>query len=369
MKKLFYLPLEQYPERYTALMSCPHGWAEDNFSRLCVPYARIEGDQLNREIKSGVVLDACGRSYYGSIQVARLVERINAGEVHDGDVVYTEDFWTPGIESLFYVRHLLGIDFKIGCFLHAQSVDDTDFAYKMREWMRPIEQGYGRGYDYIFVCSEILKRLCVDAGVGREDNIHVVGLPYNSRRLKEQLGEIGYRRPKKEDYVIFSSRFDDEKDPMFFLDLVERCPDIRFVLVNPRKGRPLTSNGEVAARLVAILDRPGGNLSLVDTANKVDYYTALAKAKVQFNCAHQDWVSWTLLEAVTFGCLVLYPKWKDFPLELKYNENYLYEKRNIDDCEAKLRALMSREFSHENDYIVEKHDCSWKTYLTIMGLL
>lgn len=366
---LYYLPLEQYPERYTQLMSCAGGWAEHHFNRLGVEFRRINGQQLNGTIRSGVVLDACGRSYYGSTQVAALVKLINDGEVRDGDVVYTEDFWTPSIESLFYIRHLTGIDFKIGCFLHAQSVDDTDFAYKMRDWMRPIEQGFGRGYDYIMVCSKILKRLCVEAGVGREDNIFVVGLPYNSVRLREQLADMGARWGEKEDYVIFSSRFDDEKDPMFFLDLVEACPDVRFKLVNPRTTVKITSNTEVQERLERLLARPGSNLELIGTRDKVRYYEALQRAKVQFNCAHQDWVSWTLLEAVTFGCLPLYPIWKDFPLELRDSPRHLYRKRDLEDCKEKLYSLLRDGTDEDLSYIVEKHDGSWEKYLRIMGVI
>ena len=366
---LYYLPLEQYPERYTQLMSCIGGWAEHHFNRLGVQFQRIDGEQLNKTIKSGVVLDACGRSYYASMQIARLIKLINDGKVKDGDVIYTEDFWTPSIESLFYIRHLTGIDFKVGCFLHAQSVDDTDFAYKMREWMRPIEQGYGKSYDYIMVCSKILKQLCVDAGVGNEKNIFVVGLPYNSIRLKEQLKDMGAQWGEKEGYVIFSSRFDDEKDPMFFLDLVEACPDIEFRLVNPRSTVEITSNKDVQSRLNLILNRKNSNLQLIDTRNKVKYYEALQRAKVQFNCAHQDWVSWTLLEAVTFGCLPLYPIWKDFPLELRENPTYLYKKRDLQDCKQKLYALIKKEPTNKLDYIVEKHDKSWEGYLKAMKLI
>jgi hypothetical protein len=147
-------------------------------------------------------------------------------DLSDDDVVYVEDFWHPGIESLFYIRHLCNKKFKIGCFCHAQSVDDSDFTWAMKDWMRPIEQGFGRQYDFVFTCSHILKTLLIDNNVTREDNTFVVGLPFNSACLTTQLKAMGYMNSQKEDYVIFSSRFDDEKDPMFFLDLVEECPEI-----------------------------------------------------------------------------------------------------------------------------------------------
>lgn len=363
---LYYLPLEQYIERYTSMMSCKGGWTENNFKKDKVKFKRIDGKSLRSNIETGKVLDCHGRPYFSMSQIMKLIKLLNAGKITDKDTIYVEDFFHPGIESLFYIRSLSGVNFKIGTFLHAQSVDDTDFCYALREWMRPIEQCYGKGFDFIFVCSKILKSLCVEAGIGTEEKIHVVGLPYNSKRLLEQLGHKFDNLPK-EDYVLFSSRFDDEKDPMFFLDLVEACPDIKFKLVCPRK--VITTNQEVLNRLNKILAEKT-NLSLVDTSkDKLQYYETLAKAKVQFNCAHQDWVSWTLLEACTFHCNPLYPKWKDFPLELNYNEKYLYEKRNLKEACDKLRVLMKEPYNQELQAIVDKHDDSWHNYLKIMGVI
>lgn len=365
---LFYLPLESYVERYTYFMSCRDGWAETHFKNNNVDFVRVDGEQLGQSILTGSVLDAHGRCYYAMTQTAKLIKLLQEGKVKDDDVVYLEDFWHPGVESLFYIRSLSNVNFKIGTFLHAQSVDDTDFTYSMRNWMRPIEQGYGVGYDFIFVTSKILKGLCVKAGIGVEDKIHNIGLPFNSKRLKEQLANVGFK-PKvtKSDYVLFSSRFDDEKDPNFFLDVVEACPNIEFKLVKPRAY--LTKNEQVLMRVDKILNQINSNLEVVDTRNKVDYYDLLSGAKVQFNCAHQDWVSWTLLEAITFKCNPLYPIWKDFPVELHNDEKYLYNKRDLKDAEKKLRKLMNTDFDESLNYVVEKHDKSWYNYLQIMGVI
>lgn len=367
---LYYLPLEPYIERYTYYMSCKDGWTETTFKQKGVQFVRIDGERLGQTIKDGVVLDACGRSYYAMSQIMHVVKLINEGKIRDKDIIYVEDFWHPGIESLFYIRQLKGLKFKIGTFIHAQSVDDTDFAWKLKDWMRPIERGYGNQYDFIFTCSHILKQLCIVGGIAREDNIFHVGLPYNSKRLLEQITADGWVKQEKDKSVIFASRFDDEKDPMFFLDLVVRCPDIQFKLVNPRQHRPITSNPDVAERLHSILHAHNSNLQIVDTFDKVTYYTELSKANVLFNCANQDWVSWTLLEAITFECNPLYPIWKDFEYELRGNPDYLYIKRDLDNAENKLRLLLGQRFS-KNDlqYIVDKHDNSWNEYLKIMGEL
>jgi len=360
--KLFYLPLESYQERYTWLMSCVGGWAETHFKKNNVDFERIEGEMIGSEITTGVVLDAYGRSYYAMSQIQKVILKIQKGEIKDGDVIYTEDFWQPGIESLFYIRSITGINFKIGCFFHAQSVDDSDFTYSMRSWIRDIEKGMTKGYDYIFVCSPILKELCEEAGFDA-DKFYVIGLPYNSEKLLEQ---IEYKEKEKERYVLFSSRFDKEKNPRFFMNLVRECPDIQFKLVKPRK--TLSNDPEVEQEAYR-LEKEVENFEIVDTSKKQDYYDLLAKAEIQFNCAYQDWVSWTLLEAITFGCKVLYPKWKDFPYELDYDERYLYQAENLSECKEKLYQLLDNEFDKNLLEIVKAHDKSWLNYLKTMKLV
>ena len=369
-KKLYYLPLEPYIERYTSMMSCVNGWAEDHFKKNGVDFVRIDGEQLSTGINAGKVLDCFGRSYYAMSQIMKVTKLLQDGTITDDDVIYVEDFWHPGIESLFYIRAIAERKFKIGTFMHAQSVDDSDFCWALRDWMRPIEQGFAKQYDYIFVTSPILKQLCLDAGVGADENIHMVfGLQYNSTRLLEQLVSIGFdKNYKKEDYVIFSSRFDDEKNPMFFLDVVEACPDIQFRLVNPRK--TISYNPEVVERLYSIINRENSNLQIIDTSkNKIDYYTALAKAKVQLNTARQDFFSWTAIEASHFECLPLYPKHKDFPMVFRNDERYLYNNENLDDCVTKLNKLMATGLAGDTSYVVEQCDQTWSTYLKIMGLI
>ena len=156
----------------------------------------------------------------------------------------------------------------------------------MKDWMRPIEVGFGNQYDFIFTCSHLLRQLCIVAGVATEKNIFHVGLPYNSSKLLQQLSVLGWKPLENDNSVIFASRFDDEKDPMFFLDLVEACPDIQFKLVNPRQDRPITSNTDVLNRLNKILSKNNSNLKLVNTFDKVSYYSELSKARVLFNCAN-----------------------------------------------------------------------------------
>ena len=103
---LYYLPLEQYIERYTSMMSCKGGWTEDNFKKDKVKFKRIDGKCLRSNIETGQVLDCHGRPYFSMSQIMKLIKLLNLGKITDKDTIYVEDFFHPGIESLFYIRYL-----------------------------------------------------------------------------------------------------------------------------------------------------------------------------------------------------------------------------------------------------------------------
>jgi len=359
----YYLPLEPYVERYTYLMSKRGGWAESHFANQSVPFRRIEGDKQTSRITTGSVLDAYGRSRWAMSQTTTVLNLLEEGTIKDGDVIYTEDFWHPGIESLFYVREITGVDFKVGCFMHAQSIDPSDFTRPMRRWLGDIEKGMSKGYDYVFVTSRILKDLATEAGWDRK-NIHLTGLPYNEVMLLAEYGHL--IREKKDPFVLFSSRFDLEKNPTFFLDLVAACPNIDFKLVKPRER---LSNSKRVEYLAKRMHEKFTNFEIVDTSTKEKYYDLLGRAEVQFNCAIQDWVSWTLLEGITFGCKPLYPIWKDFPDELSDHPESLYENKSLSSAINALNKLMDKNVSKNLRSIPIRHDESWKKKLEIMGLI
>jgi len=363
MSKLFYLPLEPYEERYTSLMSKKGGWAESHFEKLDVRFIRVEGRPTSGKIKTGSVVDAFSRSRWAMDQVNEVMTFIEDETLTDGDVIYTEDFWHPGIESLFYIRDITGVKFKIGCFMHAQSIDDSDFTYTMRYWIGDVEKGFSTGYDYVFVTSPILLKLALEAG-WNDYSLKLSGLPLNKEMLLKEYGH--HKKEQRERFVLFSSRFDAEKNPHFFLDLVEKCPDINFKLVKPRD--KLSNDPSASLRAYAMSDQLK-NFEIVDTSNKETYYKLLGAADVQFNCAIQDWVSWTLLEAVTFGCKPLYPKWKDFPYELKDHPECLYDNKSLRDAESQLRKLLWGQANNKLIEIADRHDNSWYIKLKTMGLI
>ena len=102
MRKLGYVCLEKYKGRYTLQLQ---DWNERVFKRRGIDYVVIDGETLDnsKSIVTGQVLDAHGRSYFSLTQMANLVKMLKQGEFTSEDVLYFEDMYTPGIESLPYI--------------------------------------------------------------------------------------------------------------------------------------------------------------------------------------------------------------------------------------------------------------------------
>ena len=134
MRNLFYFGLEPLKARYTYQL-CKE-WMPATFAPCektgKIKFIDIDGDfDADQEIKVGAVLDAIGRGKYSLSQCQNFLQRIYRDEVKSGDVIFLQDYWTPGLDAIWYALDLYGIDVKVYAMLHAQSVDEYDFTYPM----------------------------------------------------------------------------------------------------------------------------------------------------------------------------------------------------------------------------------------------
>lgn len=383
MSRLFYLPLEGYKERYTQQWSAPStGWLERNWKRAGINYKRIEGDiDKNRTIKVGSVVDAIGRSTYCFSQISRLLYMAEQGDIKDTDIIYFDDFWHPGLEALPYAFHLLGIKPKIYGFLHAQTVDEYDFTHPMRHWMRSIEKGFGSFLTGIFVCCPFLQRLVVEGGIAPVHQVHVTGHPFSSEEVKERMPVLP---PMRNNRVVWSSRWDKEKNPDFFLKVVLNILSrekkehgryiTKFIICT---GAPILKSND--PQLLVILNSCmkmfPDNIIVRPNLSKEEYYTELTNARVQFNCASQDFVAITLLEATVAGCYPVYPEFRSFPETFHYQPQYMYKHLNEESATTKLWNVLcmpdhawSKEAIDSRNWIYKRFDYSWIRMLNWMKI-
>jgi len=134
--------LESYVARYTYQLQ---QWNEAVFKRRGIDYVVVPGLTLDntKAISVGQVLDAHGRSYFGMSQMMNLVCLMRQGEVTNEDVVYFEDMFQPGIESLPYILDQVPVEQRPRVFVRclAQSIDPDDFVHVwgMARWMSAYE--------------------------------------------------------------------------------------------------------------------------------------------------------------------------------------------------------------------------------------
>ena len=341
MKNIFYFGLEPLKARYTYQLS--KEWMPATFQPYVdagkIKFIDVEGEfDPDQQIKVGAVLDAVGRGKFAMSQCSNFLDMLNKDVVKNGDVIFLQDYWHPGIESILYALDLYGISIEIYAMLHAQSVDEYDFTYPMRHWMRGFELGLDKRMTGIFVGSTIHKEQLRQAGF--EAPIHVVSLPIHKELTEAKLKDILPER--KPCNVIYSSRLDKEKNPFFMLSVAEQ-----FLKELPSAEWHVTTSGkEFKSMMPGVIDameelaQRQPRFKLLNNLTKEEYYTELASARIQFNCALQDYVSWTVLEATTFGCDLVYPNFRSFPEFIPPDR--LYTPFNVNSAVIRLREVMTK---------------------------
>ena len=350
MRKLYYMGLESYEARYTLQLQ---DWNERVFGKRDIDYEIITGEELDnsKAIVTGSVLDAHGRTYYSLSQTMSLIQKMKNGEITSEDVIFYEDMFTPGLECLPYIMDQSPPEFRPKVFVRflAQTTDPDDFLIRegMFDWMRKYEEMLDQFVSGIMVASEEFVAHLRIAGI--KSPIYVTGLPYGKEEVRSRI-DSNIPLKQRHNRVGFAARWDDEKQPHFYMDLAEAYykidPTMEFAIFC---GHPeLKSNDpEYVKRAMELQggERNDGwperkaNFKVYTGLEKNDYYELLANSKVLFNCALQDWVSNTVSEADTFGTLTLYPAYRSFPEVFANNGNHLYVPWSLDDAIEKLQKM------------------------------
>jgi len=219
---------------------------------------------------------------------------------------------------------------KIMARCHAQSVDIHDFTWPMREWMSLYEKMVSVTSSMILCASDLHIELMKVAGW--RHNIVNVGLPFDKDDVLHRAGGLANKRHK----VIYSSRLNDEKQPWLFAELVEKIhAHAECVLTT---GADTLRGHEQSITMLEKLQNEG-KLRIVTGATKEIYYSELRDSAVQFNCAKQDFVSYTLLEASSLGVTTIAPCYRSFP-ETLHNPAHTYLPFDMDDAARKVLAVV-----------------------------
>jgi hypothetical protein len=330
MRKLYYMGLEPYKARYTLQLQ---DWNETVFKQRSIDYELVHGDTLtsDQSIVTGQVLDAHGRSYFGMSQLMTLVKLMKEGKVTNEDVIYFEDMFQPGIESLPYILNQVSSDMRPRIFVRclAQSIDPDDFVHVwgMSKWMGLYEKMVcelvrDSGGAILASNEEMVMHMKI---AGWECPIYnISGLAFGKEEVRSRVKNIKPFDSRKR-RVVFAARWDQEKQPDFFMDIIEEYTsvyngDVEFALLS---GAKLRSNNNSYMERTLDLERQG-KLKIYSDLDKNEYYELLNDSRVLFNCALQDWVSNTVSEADALGCNVIYPAYRSFPETFSNDHSRMY---------------------------------------------
>jgi len=350
MRKLYYMGLESYKARYTLQLT---EWNQQVFDRRGYDVSYVPGLTLDngQKIVTGQVLDAHGRSYFGMSQLMNLVRLMQQGEVTSEDVVYFEDMFQPGIESLPYIMNQVSPEMRPRIFVRclAQAIDPDDFVHVwgMSKWMGIYEKMVcelvrDSGGAVLATNEEMVMHMKI---AGWECPIYnISGLAFGKEEVRGRVNNVITPWNQRKPRVVFSARWDQEKQPNFYMDVIEawhqRHPGsgVEFCVCS---GATLRSNNpDYMPRTRAM--QAAGKLTIYEDLEKNDYYSIVNDSRVVFNCALQDWVSNTVSEADALGCNVLYPAYRSFPESFANDHTRLYVPWSIDDALDKLERLLER---------------------------
>jgi len=346
MRRIFYMGLESYEARYTLQLT---EWNRRVFESRGLDVVYVPGTTIDnsKSISVGQVLDAHGRSYFAMSQMMNLVQMMKNGDINKNDIIYFEDMFQPGIESLPYILDQVDPLYRPSIWVRclAQTIDPDDFVHVwgMQKWMSTYEKMVNEFVTGVLATNEEMVAHMRIAG-WTAPIYNISGLAFGKQEVLERIGGADKVRPfdQRTRRVGFAARFDQEKQPGFFMDLVEaytrRHPDTLFAIFS---GGPLRSNNSEYVDRARKLNAQG-QLEIYENISKNRYYELLNDTRVLFNCALQDWVSNTVSEADTLGANVLYPAYRSFPETFANDADRLYVPWSQNDAITKLESLIEQ---------------------------
>ena len=340
MRKLFYMGLEPYEGRYTLQLT---EWSRRAFARRDIHWVDVPGTTIDntRAIQVGQVLDAHGRSYFAMSQMMNLVQMMRNGEVTGEDVVFFEDMFQPGMESLPYIMDQIPAEQRPKVWIRclAQAVDPDDFVHVwgMSRWMSLYEAMCNEFVTGVLASNEEMVAHMKIAN-WRAPIYNISGLAFDKEEVRSRVDFKIKPFAERANRVVFAARWDQEKQPDFFMDIAEAIGGYKteFAIL---QGGPLRSNNLKYIERARALEA-AGKLKIYENLKKNDYYNILNDSRVMFNCALQDWTSNTVSEADALGCNVLFPAYRSFPEIFANDHTRLYVPWSKEDAMSKMYKLL-----------------------------
>lgn len=371
LRKLVYIPLEPYENRYTYQLL---DWSTRQFKECGITVEVVLGKSLGNTITVGQVLDAFGRPYWAMSQIQELLVKLSNNEFSSDDFIFFEDMFHPGIESLFYAMDQMFYNDRgqyvphIGMRCLAQTIDPDDFVHYtgMESWMRHYEKMVVERLKVLFVASREMLGYIKSAG-WRVKTV-VTGLPFCKEEVLGRVGKVVKPFEERPYKIAFASRIAKEKNINFLVNFARRafakCNVSTTILSGNKLDKEMIDND--FPRLSEAITV--GIIQVKDGLSKNQYYEELQNSRVLFNCSYQDWVSNTASEADTLGCNLLFPAYRSFPEAFNNDHTRMYVPWSIEDAVDKLVPLLENPHNRIGHFAGKQNATNWRTINAIKEL-
>ena len=363
---LWYLPIEPYEERYTKQLD---DWVTEKLEKKGIKYQKVTVSGFNSPttVNRGQVLDAIGRPAWCLQQTQTLLKAMASGQIQKGDKIFTMDIWQFGLETVAYASQQLGLDLEFYGFNCAGSFEWYDFINLtgIGKWGQHLERAWFEFYTKVFFASEKLRNMAFNANMFTDKRKAVItGLAFNSKYVLDTVrmpsNDKAFSPLHKSKTVIFPHRYDFEKNPDVFCDVVEKLSDqgINFAITTGRKSITGTANYKRALKL-----QEEKKLTIYTDLPKTQYYQLLLNSMIVFSSAKQDTIGNCILESITLGCTPVVNTGVSYEEFLP--KKYIYTDGCIDEaCNLILKYI--NEPSNAFSYI-KRYDKSIDNMLKEMG--
>jgi hypothetical protein len=248
------------------------------------------------------------------------------------------------MESLPYILQQTPVKYQPTIYLRclAQAIDPDDFVHVwgMSKWMSLYEEMCNEIPNVRILASNEEMVAHMKIANWKAPIYNISGLSFGKEEVQSRVEQKPF--VERSQRVVFGARWDQEKQPQFFMDLAtkfkEKHPEVEFAICS---GAPLRSNNDYYVKEAKYLEKQK-ILTIHENLQKNEYYNILADSRVLFNCALQDWTSNTLSEADALGANVLFPAYRSFPEVFNNDHTRMYVPWSMEDAMAKLELLLSK---------------------------
>lgn len=281
---LYLFPIEKFPERYSEQW---YEWFKKGAESMGIDMHIIDPIPLKANLQTGEVLDVFNTNYYKALQSAEFIKMLNENKIKDSDTLLIMDGWFPSLDTILYIRQMLGLKFKIKGILHAGTWDENDFTVRQGfkiAGFSLLEEFWLQNYDELFVATQFHKNMILRQHTNiNSDKIKIVNFPLKLKNEKQN---------ERKNIICFPHRLDIEKQPNYF-----------------------DAFADTWRRLFGLTD-----VTFVKTKEycktKEEYYDLLSIAKISISFATQETYGIAMLESAVFGCIPVVPN------DLAYKEMY-----------------------------------------------